>query len=1088
MASGLRLCVLGPLRLDSEGSEVDVGGARQREVLARLAIAGGRTVSAETLISDVWGPTAGNSAAASLHVSISKLRRALEPDRSARSPSPLVSAPGGYSLAVDTDVTEADIHARRASGLLASGDLGAAYVEIGAARSLWRGEPFEGVGEHAWLVPERRRCAELFLHVASLSAEARLRLGRDVAGVVIDLGSLTSLHPTNERLAVLLAVGLYREQRQDEALQVLRTTRSLLRDQSGLDPGPELQRTEQLILDQLPDPLAPTHAADLTGTSAPSPSREPAADQITRHVVTREGLLVGRGRVQAVLDAAAQSAESGRPTTAVLVGEAGIGKTRLAREMVDSLRQRGWRAVWAQGTENEGAPALWPWLSVVQALGEVVPLSPDLEALVGGASLPKVTPEPAAARWRQTQRVRVLVEEVARETPLVVVLDDVQWMDPASLALLTETCSSWSPSRLLLLVASRPADSPDLVLTLARLARSGAVRIDLEGLSDADVRALAAGAGLEVDARRLRERTGGNPFLLHETVAFATETGRSPLDVVPASVADVLGARMARLPADGEQVLMVASVLGTAVAPDVVAALGGLRPEAVDTAIDAALRAGLLREGATGGIRFRHDLVRETAYARLGAARRARLHAVALKALRDSGRSSPTQLATHALAAGPAHVDEAVARSVDAAVESSGRHAPDSALHWWRAAYDADHDAPYADLPRRMRVLLGLVRAQLDAGDLVGAIDSRREAIAVAGDVGDEGLLREALVSLDGPLVWLPRPMGMVDRMIVQSLERALLSAPRLPLAQRAMLLSALAIELYAAEEESRCDELTAEALDIAEGLGDPKPLVFALNARILTTAFAHRERERAELAERLVQVAGAAGLSGFELAGHQLASRLWLQLFEVRRADAHAREARRLVEELRLPLPGLQQRLWDCSRRALDGDVAAALRLLDGVEGDEWPWWGREAMLATVRLMLLLRGGDLSSGVPLLELAGAVHPVLAASASIVVDTATGARPEARSLPGLPARDWTWLVDGCVRAQAALALADADVLRSSYDQLVAGSGMIASTGSFDAGPVDQYLADLAAALGRADDAARHRGRLASLMRREGLAD
>jgi DNA-binding SARP family transcriptional activator len=210
MGSDLLLCVLGPLRLVRHGQEIDVGGARQREVLARLAVAGGKPVSAEALLADVWGPVAGDSAAASLHVSVSKLRRAIDPDRRARASSPLVSTTGGYALAVETDTGKVEERARRASGQLEAGDLEAAYVELAEARASWHGDAYEGVGEQSWLVLERRRCEELRLYVAGLYAETCLRLGRDAAGVVVDLTGLAEQHRSHERLAVLLAVALYR--------------------------------------------------------------------------------------------------------------------------------------------------------------------------------------------------------------------------------------------------------------------------------------------------------------------------------------------------------------------------------------------------------------------------------------------------------------------------------------------------------------------------------------------------------------------------------------------------------------------------------------------------------------------------------------------------------------------------------------------------------------------------------------------------------------------------------------------------------------------------------------------------------------
>jgi hypothetical protein len=258
----------------------------------------------------------------------------------------------------------------------------------------------------------------------------------------------------------------------------------------------------------------------------------------------------------------------------------------------------------------------------------------------------------------------------------------------------------------------------------------------------------------------------------------------------------------------------------------------------------------------------------------------------------------------------------------------------------------------------------------------------------------------------------------------------------------------------------------------------------FALNARVVATAFPGRERERAEEADRLVEVGHESALPSVELAGHQLACRLRLQLFEVRVADEHARHARQLAAQLRLPLPALQQRLWDCSRRALDGDVPAALRMLEELAELDWPWWGRAAMLATTRLTLLLRAGAFSDLEPLLEPAALVRPGIAADARTLASAGTGSGLAAQgwSAP----RDWAWLSGGCIHAQAVLAAGDRDAIASTYDSLLPASGMIAATGSFDAGPVDGYLADLAAALGRTNDERRHRELLADLSAREGL--
>jgi hypothetical protein len=416
-----------------------------------------------------------------------------------------------------------------------------------------------------------------------------------------------------------------------------------------------------------------------------------------------------------------------------------------------------------------------------------------------------------------------------------------------------------------------------------------------------------------------------------------------------------------------------------------------------------------------------------------------------------------------------------------AAAEATTRRAPDSALQWWQAAHAADRSALRGDPERRMTVLLGLVRAQLDAGDAVGAIGTRTEAVRTAAELGDPALTAQALTALDRPVVWLPRPMGQINDEIVQHLERALVVTPES--AMRLMLLATLAIEVYAPGQEEHCDELTAESLRLAEDIGDPRSTAFAINARIVATAFPGRERERADLADRLVAIGRTSALPSVELAGHQLACRLRLQLFEVRIADEHARHARRMAAELRLPLPALQQRLWDCSRRALDGDVPAALRMVDELDELDWPWWGREAMLATTRLTLLLRAGAFSQVTPLLEPAALVHPGIAGDARTIAESQRGG---GLAVGGGADRDWTWLSGGCIHAQAALAVGDQDAIRSTYESLLLGSGMIAATGSFDAGPVDGYLADLAGALGRTVDEQHHRELLARLSAREGL--
>jgi hypothetical protein len=315
-------------------------------------------------------------------------------------------------------------------------------------------------------------------------------------------------------------------------------------------------------------------------------------------------------------------------------------------------------------------------------------------------------------------------------------------------------------------------------------------------------------------------------------------------------------------------------------------------------------------------------------------------------------------------------------------------------------------------------------------------------------------------------MVWLLRPHDSVELSLVQRLEEALRSPPddeRLVVRLRAT----LALELYDGTEDPRCDRLSAVAVEGARRIGNPMLLAFALNARQLAIAHPGREAERAELADDLVQLGVTDALPTVELLGHQLAEQARGQLGQMESADRHAAQARRLASELSLLLPSLQQRLWDSSRHALDGDFETAFHLLNEVEQMPWQWWARDAMLATVRLTLLLRAGRSWDVAPLLPAAALVHPRLAVDAEVLMRAEAGDRQGAvrmfESMPIDLPRDWTWLAAACVQAAAAAACGSREAIDDSHARLEPWAGRIAASGSIDAGPVDWYLDRLRAA-------------------------
>ncbi|MFI8525596.1 BTAD domain-containing putative transcriptional regulator [Promicromonospora sukumoe] len=243
MSGPVRVGVLGPVAAWVDGAEAALGGPRQRAVLARLVVARGRVVTAGALVEDLWEePPPG--ALAALRTFVAALRRGVEPGRTARTPARVLVTDGpGYALRdveVDAWAFEAAVAGAR--------DLAPAAARDALDRALgtWRGSPYAGL-DLPWAVTERARLAELRLVGTERAAEARITLGQ-AADAVPGLDAHTADHPWREEGWRLLALALYRSDRQADALAVLRRARAMLADELGVDPGPRLAELESQVL------------------------------------------------------------------------------------------------------------------------------------------------------------------------------------------------------------------------------------------------------------------------------------------------------------------------------------------------------------------------------------------------------------------------------------------------------------------------------------------------------------------------------------------------------------------------------------------------------------------------------------------------------------------------------------------------------------------------------------------------------------------------------------------------------------------------------------------------------------------------
>jgi WD40 repeat protein/DNA-binding SARP family transcriptional activator len=248
----LEFRILGPLSVRVDGETVPVGGPKQRALLALLLLSANRVVSRERLIEELFVEQSLTSADHALRNHVSRLRKVLSP--AAGGEPRLVARSPGYLLRVepgelDLERFERLVAAGRES--LAAGDTVAAAEALCAAMDLWEGRPLADLELEPFARVEIERLEELRLAAVEERIDAELALGRQLA-LVPELEALATEHPYRERFRAQLMLALYRSGRQAEGLAVYRQTRTLLRDELGLEPDVELQELERAILLQDP--------------------------------------------------------------------------------------------------------------------------------------------------------------------------------------------------------------------------------------------------------------------------------------------------------------------------------------------------------------------------------------------------------------------------------------------------------------------------------------------------------------------------------------------------------------------------------------------------------------------------------------------------------------------------------------------------------------------------------------------------------------------------------------------------------------------------------------------------------------------
>jgi len=833
--------MLGPTGAELDGVPVDLGGPRQRAVLALLLIGRGHTVSVDRMIDRLWQRQPPPSAIASLQAYISNLRKQLEPDRSRRAPARvLVSAAPGYALRLPDEAVDAwrfEAVLRRSRSLPPV----QARAALEEALSWWHGPPLAEVADQEWAEAEVARLTELGLVARELVVRATLRAGR-AAEAVPSAEAFTREHPLREEGWRLLALALWASGRQAEALSALRRARSHLIAELGLDPGQALAELEQAVLRQRMDALYAevphglgSQDADqvdqaIVAVAAPDPATAVSIASAPR-------LFVGRDReLDGITEMAADARSKGG--VVLVTGEPGAGKSELLGQIAHRLRADGWITAFGRCPEFDGAPPAWAWVEALRGLEEHLPPT-DQDAL-RPLREPDAVAVPADAmtgRFLLHLAVQDWLRAAIAGGPLAIFIDDLHRADAETLALL-ECAVDLVGAPILVVAAYRPSDADDrLADTLARIAPRSPLRLALGGLPTPAVDAvMRAVCGTAVDRRAvaaLAERTDGNPFYVWECARLMASEGELvAAGQVPQGVRDVLRRRLKRLPDNTVAILRLAAMFGREADVNVLIDAAELPEDDVLDGVEAAVIAGLLTEPSPGRLRFQHALVRETLYTDLPRLRRGRLHLRVARSLERLHPEDLSGLAHHyARSDSPATVAVAVEYAERAAEMATRRYAHDAAADLLGQAVDLLGRTPGSSAERDERMvglLGGLLRAQIRAGSVADARQTRQRAIELAQAAGRDDLLIAALAAWTVPTPWKIRPyQGSADHALVAVLER-LLADDGLDPATRCHLLDALMRELID-EDDPRNAWAAEQQLATARGTGDPLLVAAAL-------------------------------------------------------------------------------------------------------------------------------------------------------------------------------------------------------------------------------------------------------------------
>lgn len=582
--------------------------------------------------------------------------------------------------------------------------------------------------------------------------------------------------------------------------------------------------------------------------------------------------------VQRRIDAVA----SGRGSVVFVAGEPGIGKSTFASEIAHEAARRGITTAWGRCREVRGAPAMWPWVHALTALGlhdratiEAVtgPAAGDVALVLGG----QITEQPddrdsgasASRRFRLFHGLATLLG--SRTDPTCIVIDDLHRADEESIGFLEHLADVIESAPIVVVGTFRDGEvsaGSALQGAIGRLVTQPTCDyLSLRTLPADEARELAmfltAGDELDTDLiERAVERSTGHPFFLEQLVRAGLTGDEATL---PPTIREAVRYRIERLGEATARTMGAAAVIGREFTIDEVAFVSGEPSRTVVDAVGPAIDAQLIDLDG-GDMRFRHVIVRDVLYGELPLAIRRSAHErmATYPVFRRPTDDERVARAHHAVAASELGADvDVVGYSYDAGRAVADRLGPAEAADWFDVALTA---ASGTGAEHAASLALEAGEAHLRAGRTDVARARFEQAFDTAHGLGDAQVMAAAALAVGRCVV----TAGDVDRGLVDLLERAHASLPD-DHRDQARLLARHGIELYWRDGE-RSRELTEQALALVDAAADPKVRAEVLFARLFCLRGPGRLGERLAIGSEIVELASLEHLDDDEFRG-----RTWL-------------------------------------------------------------------------------------------------------------------------------------------------------------------------------------------------------------------